>query len=311
MRSVAEHLDAVLALGKPLAPKNVGLADALGLVLSHDLVATFPVPPFDNSAMDGFAVRCVDISSLPRTLRVVDDIAAGAFDSVSLSAGECARIMTGAPLPMGADAVVPVEQTDATPGPGEAPDRVDIQAEVRAGQHVRYQAEDVAVGDVVLPAGTRLTPAGLAAAASVGHGELRVIRRPRVVAISTGSELERPGAALANGQIPDSNSVLLAGLIQQFGASATTATTDDEPSRFRAALEEHLPNADLIITTGGVSVGAFEVVRQVLGKDADFATVAMQPGKPQGMGYIDGVPVVAFPAIRSAFSSPLGSSLGR
>lgn len=295
MRTVGEHLDAVLALGATLAPKALPLGNANGLVLARDVVATFAVPPFDNSAMDGFAVRSSDVAHPPRTLRVVDDIAAGAYDSLTLSAGECARIMTGAPMPEGADSVVPVELTNARPGPGDAPDRVEIRAKISRGQHVRYQAEDVAVGEKVLLAGLTLTPAALAAAASVGHGEVTVIRRPRVGVISTGSELEKPGAALAQGQIPDSNSVLLGGLLQQFGAKVSTATVTDDPGQFRAKLEEFAQASDLVITTGGVSVGAFEVVRQVLGNGAHFGPVAMQPGKPQGMGVFDGVPVLSFP----------------
>lgn len=295
MRSVEEHLDAVLALGGPLRPKKLTLGAALGLVLARDVIATFPVPPFDNSAMDGFAVRSVDVASTPRVLRVVDDIAAGAFESASLAAGECARIMTGAPMPEGADAVVPVELTDARQGPGIAPDRVEVAESVKVGQHVRYQGEDVQIGDVVLRAGTVVRPAAAAAAVSVGHAELTVIRRPRVGIISTGSELEKPGAALAAGQIPDSNSILLAGLVKQFGAKATTATVSDDPGEFRTVLKRLAAESDLIITSGGVSVGAFEVVRQVLGKDADFVTVAMQPGKPQGLGKFEGVPVLSFP----------------
>lgn len=294
MRTVDEHLAAVLALARPLEPVEVDLTDAFGLVLSDDVVARYPVPPFDNSAMDGFAVRTLDLASAPRRLRVTEDIPAGDIEPHSIGQGEAARIMTGAPLPMGADAVVPVEQTDIPIGPGPLPLSVEVRAAASAGQHIRRIGEDVRVGDTVLRSGSVATPAAVAAAASAGFGRLRVIRRPRVLVIATGAELERPGEAIVHGQIPDSNSALLVGLLRQFGADTRARTTSDDPAEFRAALDD-AADSDLVLTTGGVSVGAYEVVRQVARASVDFVRVAMQPGKPQGVGRVGGVPLLAFP----------------
>lgn len=285
----------VLSLGQALESRSVLLGESLGLVLAEDVVARFAVPPFDNSAMDGFAIRTLDVAHPPVTLRVTEDIAAGAFESHTISHGEAARIMTGAPLPEGADAVVPVEETDAVLGPAPLPSSVEIRDRVSPGRHIRRRGEDVGEGNLVLTAGTRLNPAAVASAAAVGYGEVRVVRRPRVGVIATGAELELPGAALAPGQVPDSNSVLLLGLLTQFGADVVTRTSSDNPSEFRAILDEVASGVDLIVTTGGVSVGAFDVVRQVIGDDGDFGRVAMQPGKPQGMGRYRGIPLLAFP----------------
>ena len=295
MRSVDDHVAAVLGLGEPLGGEPVDLSRALGLVLACDLPALVPVPPFDNSAMDGFAVRSVDVAAPPVTLRVTGDIPAGCREPHAIGAGEAARIMTGAPLPEGADAIVPVEDTDIAPGPVPLPPRVQVRAPARPGRHIRRRGEDLAQGEVALTAGTVLTPAAVAAAASVGYGEVAAIRRPRVAVIATGAELRPPGQPLGHGQIPDSNSLLLSGLVRQFGAEAHTATTSDDPEEFRAVLDEAAAGADLILTTGGVSVGAFEVVRQATGARCEFVTVAMQPGKPQGIGDYAGVPLLAFP----------------
>lgn len=294
MRTVNEHLDAVLALAARLPSREVALADALGLTLAADVVARYPVPPFDNSAMDGFAVRAADVAQVPARIRVVADVPAGTSSSVVIGAGEAARIMTGAPLPQGADAVVPVELTDISPGPGACPAAVEVREGVAVGRHVRRAAEDAAPGDLALTAGTTLTPAALAAAASVGYATVTVTPRPRVAVISTGSELVAPGKALGAGCVPDSNSVLLAGLLRQWGAEVTTASASDDAAEFRHVLAAAAAGADLVITSGGVSAGAFEVVRQVA-SECEFVSVAMQPGKPQGFGRVAGVPLLAFP----------------
>ncbi|WP_221620311.1 gephyrin-like molybdotransferase Glp [Arachnia propionica] len=285
MRSVEEHLAHVLGLAGRLEAEVCGIGAGDGRVLAEDLLARVPVPPFDNSAMDGFAVRADDLAP-GISLRVVGDIPAGAEVLPTVGPGEAARIMTGAPMPPGADAVVPVEQTDQPVGAVALPETVRITEPVAAGRHVRRRGEDVDVGELALRAGLRWGPAAASAAASLGYAEVPLIRRPRVAVLATGSELVAAGERLGTGQIPDSNSWLVSGLVRQFGAEVLTAgRIGDDPREFAAALEA-AGEADLVVTTGGVSVGAFEVVRQVTQGDVDFVTVAMQPGKPQASGLL-------------------------
>lgn len=285
MRSVEEHLAAVLGLAERLGPVEVPVRAEPGVVLAADVVARLAVPPFDNSAMDGFAVRAADVTTVPVALDVVGDIPAGSFSEVVLAAGQAIRIMTGSPLPAGADAVVPVEDTDQLPGDVPLPEQVEIRAVAGPGAHIRRRAEDVAVGDVVLRAGSAATPAAAAGAASVGLGVWSVVPRPRVLVVATGDELVAPGLLPGPGQIPDSNGLLLDGLLRSFGADVVgVLRTRDDVAGFRSLLEA-APEADLIVTTGGVSAGAFEVVRQATAGAVDFVKVAMQPGKPQGLGH--------------------------
>lgn len=298
MRTVEEHLATVLAMAERAAPVRQPVSTE-PVVLADDLAATLPVPPFDNSAMDGFAVRAADVSDVPTRLRVVGDIPAGTAPTRTVHPGEALRIMTGAPMPEGADAVVPVEDTDQPVGDAPVPAHVEVRASVQPGRHVRRMAEDVGVGDVVLRAGTRVSPAVVAAAISVGVGEWSVIPRPRVAVLSTGSELVAAGVRPGPGQIPDSNGPMLAGLVEQFGGVVTAMLrVDDDPAGMRAAMDQ-LGDVDVVVTTGGVSAGAFEVVRQATGEHVDFVTVAMQPGKPQGIGRWSvgdrQVPLLAFP----------------
>lgn len=315
MIEVEEHLTAVVALATPVPAEEIPISAAGGRVLAEDLVARLAVPPFDNSAMDGFAVRAADLTltspepgstmTSPEPvegieLEVVGDIPAGAAELPPVGPGQAVRIMTGAPLPAGADAVVPVEATDQPLGDVPLPATVRVIEPVSAGRHIRRAGEDVAPGDPVLSAGQVMTPAAVSAAISVGHGSVLVRRRPRVAVLSTGTELVAPGTSPGIGQIPDSNSALLAGLAERFGAEVVLArAVSDEPDEFRRALVE-AGGADAVVTSGGVSVGAFEVVRQVTEGQVDFVTVAMQPGKPQGRGMVrvgDGrqVPMLALP----------------
>lgn len=299
MRTVEEQRARILSLAEPLAAEVTPIVSAVGGVLAEDLPARFAVPPFDNSAMDGFAVRAGDLAAGVE-LVVVGDIPAGATSVPEVGEGQCARIMTGAPLPPGADAVVPVELTDQPWGQAELPARMRITEAVAVGKHVRRKGENVRVGEPGLPAGLAWSPAAASSAASLGYAEVPLIRRPRVAVLSTGSELVAPGEPLGFGQIPDSNSVLLAGLCRQFGAEVISArAVGDDPAQFRAALDVALA-ADLVVTTGGVSVGAFEVVRQVTEGQIEFTKVAMQPGKPQASGVLaakDGrkVPLLGLP----------------
>lgn len=284
MRTIEEHRAIVRALATELPHEEVSLAEAEGRILAADLEARVPVPPFTNSAMDGFAVRADDVAA-PTTLPVVADIPAGARHVDPLPAGAVARIMTGAPLPPGADAVVPVEQTDQPRGATPLPAHVRIDTGVPAGKHVRHEGENVRAGDPGMPAGTVVDAAVASSLASLGHGRVPVHARPKVVVLTTGDELAEPGEGLGFGQIPDSNSLLVSGLVRRFGGEvvAVRRATDDVAA-FEALLDEVCTEADVLVTTGGVSVGAFDVVRAVI--DADFHPVAMQPGKPQASGVI-------------------------
>ena len=296
MRSVEEHRRVVAGLINPRPPVSLPLADALGLVLADDVVAPLSLPGFDNSAMDGYAVLATDVAAAgedtPVRLPVAEDIPAGRTDIPTLAAGTVHRIMTGAPLPAGATAVVPVEATDG------ATDTVTIRSAPREGQHIRRAGEDVTAGTTVLRAGQVVTPAALGLAAALGLGELTVVPRQRVLVVSTGTELVGPGVPLQPGQIYESNGVMLAAAVRDAGADvAASPMTGDDVDAFRETLRGHVADADLILTTGGVSAGAYEVVKDALGGsgDVEFVKVAMQPGMPQGAGTLDGVPVVTLP----------------
>ncbi|MPR00216.1 molybdopterin molybdenumtransferase MoeA [Modestobacter sp. I12A-02628] len=296
MRTVEEHQAVVTALLRELPEEHVALAEAAGRVLSRDVPALVALPGFTNSAMDGYAVRHEDVQAAtpatPVRLPVVEDIPAGRGDVVALVPGTVHRIMTGAPVPDGADVIVPVEQTDAATGV------VTITGVPAPGTHLRHAGEDIAVGSVALPAGTALGAAQLGLAAAVGHTTLPVSRRPRVLVLSTGSELVEPGTPLQPGQIYESNSVLLATAVQAAGGEARTLHfVPDDVDTFLATVRAELAGADLLITSGGVSAGAYEVVKDAFGAlgTVEFVKVAMQPGGPQGAGTVDGVPVVTLP----------------
>jgi len=267
-------------------------ADCLGLALGEDLVAAIPLPPFDNSAMDGYAVRSVDVAEAgeqqPVALPVSEDVPAGRVDNPPLQPGTAHRIMTGAQVPAGADAVVPVERTDG------GAEQVRVHAPAQPGAHIRRAGEDVQVGTTVLRAGTTLGPAQLGIAAAVGAAQLPVRRPPRVLVLSTGSELVEPGEPLRPGQIYESNGLMLASAVREAGGHAELLRfVPDDVAAFHAALEPHLETTDLILTSGGVSAGAYEVVKDALaGNGVEFTKVAMQPGMPQGAGRYRGGPAV-------------------
>ena len=317
MQAPEAYVAELLAALEPLPAVVLPLAEAHGLVLAEDAAAALPVPPWTNSAMDGYAVRAADAAGAdqsPVVLPVDGDVPAGAVPA-PLGPGTAQRIMTGAMLPEGADAVVRVEDTDQEPGPRPLPERVEIRVAPRPGLNVRRAGEDVGVGDPVLGAGAVLSAAALSALASTGTGSVRAVPRARVAVVSTGAELVDPGAAPPAGSIPDSNSVLLAGLVVEHGAAlASVARSADTAASLAGALTAAAAGADLIVTSGGVSAGAFDPLtmlaedRAALDQDGaagaairlHFARVAMQPGKPQGHGTVradDGreVPLIMLP----------------
>ncbi|MEV4079367.1 gephyrin-like molybdotransferase Glp [Nonomuraea fuscirosea] len=294
MKSVDAHLAEILATVRPLAPLELELEQTLGTTLAEDVTSPVPLPPFDNSAMDGYAVRAEDLAELPVTLPVIDDVAAGSVELRAVGPGHTVRIMTGAPMPAGADAVVPVEWTDG----GTVSVRIDRRAEV--GNAVRRAGEDVQAGEVVLKAGTVIGPAQLGIIAGVGRRRVLARPRPRVVVVSTGAELVEPGGTLAPGQIWESNSYTLAAAVREAGAEGFRAgSVGDDPAVLLDRLDTHLVRADAIITTGGVSMGAYEPVKEALSPlgTVRFEKVAMQPGMPQGFGVLgeDEVPIFALP----------------
>lgn len=285
MRSVDEHLADCLALVRPLPALALDLGNALDCVLTRDVVSGVRLPPFDNSGMDGYAVVTADVAGAsvgsPVVLPVVGDLPAGATRVEQLVAGTAVRIMTGAPVPPGTGAVVPVEWTD------RGTERVRIDRAPADGQNVRAAGDDVEPGDLLLRAGTRLSPRHIGLLAAAGHARVTVRPRPRVVVMSTGRELVEPGRPLAFGEIFDSNSYALAAAVTDAGAVAhRVAMVDDDPGALVEALEVQLGRADLLITTGGVSAGAYDTVKEVLSGlgTVRFDRVAMQPGMPQGVG---------------------------
>jgi molybdopterin molybdotransferase len=280
-------------------------AGVLGRVLAADVVAPGPLPRFRNSQMDGFAVRAADVAAAAPgasvTLPVAGDVAAAPGEPAPLEPGTAVRIMTGAPVPHGADAVVPVEDTDhgtfnGAPGAqGAVAPVVEVTRGRAAGEFVREPGSDVAAGAVVLRAGTVLAPHHVAAAAACGVARLTVLAPVTVAVVSTGSELVTPGAEPGPGQIWDANGPALAAAVTAAGGRVgLRLAVPDDPEGVRAALEDAAARCDLVLTTGGVSQGAYEVVKDAL-PEVTFRSVAMQPGGPQGLGRVGGTPVLAFP----------------
>jgi molybdopterin molybdotransferase len=292
MQPVDSYLSEIIAAIAPLPPEDIPLADADGAVLAADAVTNWPLPGFDNSAMDGYAVRAADVAGAraanPVTLPVDTEIAAGDTTAYALSPGHSFKIMTGALLPAGADAVIPVEWTD------DGRQTVRISRSARAGNSIRREGGDAKAGDLLLPAGTRLGPAQIGVLAAAGHGTVRARRRPRATVISTGNELAEPGSPLVPGRIWDSNSYMLAAAARQAGCDATRhPRLRDEPGEVLAAIEQAAAAADLLITSGGVSMGGdHDVVKAALTKlgTVGFRKVAMQPGMPQGFGLVGDEP---------------------
>ncbi|BCW70396.1 gephyrin-like molybdotransferase Glp [Arthrobacter sp. NicSoilB8] len=298
--SVEAHRDKVRTLLAPLRTEErverLPLLEALGRGLAADILAPLDLPPFANSQMDGFAIRSADVPDAGAELRVVAPVPAGAAPA-ELAAGTAAPIMTGAMMPAGADAVVPIEQAvpDSFPLPGE-PATVLLPA-AASGSFVRDAGSDIRAGELALGAGTFLGPGQLGLLAALGFTHVPVRPCLRVLLVTTGDEVVEPGNPLGPGKIFDSNGTLLESSMRQAGLQVTrTGISTDRPDELAGLLRRHVPAVDLIVTTGGVSKGAYEVVRQAMaGHDVEFSPVAMQPGGPQGIGSFDGVPVLGFP----------------
>jgi molybdopterin molybdotransferase len=287
---------------KVMPAEDVPILEALGRVLAEDITSDIDVAPFDNSAMDGFAVRAADLDGAsvenPVELDVIDHIAAGDAPQMVVGPGQAARIMTGAPMPDGADSVVMVERTRPTSGDGGTGSRVAFELEPRLGEHVRRRGEEVSAGDVVLSEGEVIGPAAIGLLASTGHATVPVHARPRVAIISTGSELvevaEKPGP----GKIRNSNSYSIAAQVLATGAIPVRfPIVPDDVDSTRQAFERAADECDYIITSGGVSVGDFDYVKPVLEQlgELTFCKVAMRPGNPQTLGSIKGVPFFGLP----------------
>jgi molybdopterin molybdotransferase len=296
VRSTDEHLALLLRLVQPVKRESVPLSQALGLVAAEDIVATHPIPPFDNSAMDGYAVRLADIAAAteaePVTLRVVGESSAGHPSDVAMASATTVRIMTGAPVPDGTEAVVPQEHVSL------AGDWVTFARPAKRGAHIRRAGEDAVPGDVLVPAGTELRPRHLAAAASAGIAGAVVTPAPRVAFLVTGDELARPGEPLAPGQIHESNATTLAASLTALGAAPVDlGIVGDDPEHVLEAVKRAArERVAFIVTTGGASVGDHDAVKAALSPEGlEFTNVAMQPGKPQGLGLVDRTPVVCLP----------------
>jgi molybdopterin molybdotransferase len=282
-------LSAAPQLARRLGREQVSLADCLGRVLASPLVAGTPFPPFDNSAMDGYAVRSVDVSGAssgkPVGLEVVETVAAGASPSVPVGAGQAVRVMTGAPVPEGADCVVMRENTE------EEDHEIRVKLPASPGENIRPAGEDTAAGETVLERGRVLSPLDVAALAAFGHSHVEVMKRPSVAILSTGDELRQPGEKLGPGQIYDSNSHMLSGLIANSGGEATEVVrVSDDTDRVVESVRRLLAENDVVLSLGGVSAGDFDVVKQALDRlpGLELWRVAMRPGGPQAFGVFEG-----------------------
>ena len=303
--SVDQARERILSHFQPVKTEMLPLAGCTNRVLARDIIAPIDLPPFNNSSMDGFAVRAADVAEAtidsPRRLRVVADIPAGSQPTISLNAGEAARIMTGAPVPEGADAVVPVEDTgfnDRDAGT-PAPDEVQVFRPAKAGWNIRPRGMDIVSGEVVLHTGRILKPQDLGLLAMLGFANVPVFRKPRVALFSSGDELLPPEAPLQAGKIRDSNSYTLAALIEDAGAEVIRlGVARDNYDAVQVLLEQAVDlKVDMILSSAGVSVGAFDFVKQVIESNGsmDFWRVNMRPGKPVAFGDYKKIPIIGLP----------------
>lgn len=299
---VREALAHILADIRRIDGERVPLLRALGRVLESDLFSRLDLPPFNASSMDGYAVRSVDVTEGGLILQVIGDVSAGRTFNGILHAGEAVRIMTGASIPISADAVIPVEQTDADWGtkPGSVgPTQITVKRAVRTGENIRLRGENVERGQLVLGAGTKLRPQDIGMAASLGVIDLAVSRRPHIVILSSGDELISPGKPLPAGTIYESNGVMLAAMVEQWGAMATVLpTAADTADAVRAMFEVAMAlKPDILVSSAGVSVGAADYVKAVLAElgQIGFWKINIRPGKPLAYGKIQDVPFFGLP----------------
>lgn len=291
MKNVDDYLGELFAQQPHLPSRSVALGEALGAVTAQPVRAQHPIPLFDNSAMDGYALYYHDVvhasATSPVRLPVIADIPAGATTPVDVPPGAAARIMTGAPMPTGADLIVPVEETNAGV--------VEVEVMGQGGEFIREAGEDVQRGDIVVDGGVRITARHIASIAAAGHGRVSVYAKPRVAVISTGTELKNPGEPLEFGQIPNSNSAMVAASLAGEAQVVDHGAVADDVAELRSVLDSI--DADAVILTGGVSVGAYDVVKELLAPQPGmwFGPVAMQPGKPQGFGTYNGMSVFTLP----------------
>ena len=304
MLSVAEARERILSHFQVTAEENIPLIECANRVLAMDVIAAYDLPLFDNSSMDGFAIRAIDshsaaVSSV--TLNVVADIPAGSVPTVTLAQGQAARIMTGAQLPEGADAVIPVEDTDFNDRSADtsAPKTVSFSRVVKVGENIRPRGMDLRAGEAVLQKGRRLKPQDLGLLAMLGVANVQVHKKPRVALLSSGDELLEVDAPLTAGKIHDSNSYALAALIENTGADilrlgVAKDTRESVEGLLQKAVDEHV---DLIVSSAGVSVGAFDFVKEVIESNGklDFWRVNMRPGKPLAFGEYLGTPFFGLP----------------
>lgn len=306
MISVEEALERILSAVQPLMPEEKPILQAMGQVLAGDVVADMDVPPADNAAMDGYAVRAEDTQGAsvenPVVLRVVADLAAGRVWEGVLEPGTAVRIMTGAPVPQGATAVVQFENTDEGTRPVDAAERarrqtVSILSPATPRLNVRDAGEDIKEGETVLTKGTVLRPSEIGVLASLGYSTVYVIRRPWVSVVATGDELTPLGEDLEPGKIYNSNTYSIAALAEKYGGIAATFEIVRDNETELAEILKRASGGDMIITTGGVSMGDFDMVKNVLASqgDMDFWRVRMKPGKPIAFGSIGGVPLLGLP----------------
>ena len=283
----------VLESCPPLPAVEVPRHQAAGLVLAAPVVAAEVVPPFDNTAVDGYAVRAADVADVPVELTVVDEIAAGAAPGHPVGAGEAVRIMTGAPMPPGADALVMVEDSERV-----GDDRVRLTRSVDVGAAVRRAGDDVRIGDRIFEAGTVVRPSVDAVLASVNAVTVTVHRRPRVAVLSTGDELVDDGSPLELGEIRESNKTMLAALLAETGVDVVDlGVVADDEAELERVLRDAAAGCDAIVSSGGVSMGDYDVVKAVLGRIADMTwmQIAIKPAKPFAFGRLDGVPIFGLP----------------
>jgi molybdenum cofactor synthesis domain-containing protein len=283
----------VLESCPPLGAVEADREQVLGLVLAAPVVATEVVPPFDNTAVDGYAVRAEDVSTVPVELRVIGELAAGVAPKVTVGPGEAVRIMTGAPIPDGADAVVMVEDSERI-----GDDAVRLTRSVPAGAAVRVAGDDVRIGDELFTAGTTITPAVAAVLASVNAARVQVFRQARVAVLSTGDELIDDGSPLAIGQIRESNKTMLAALLEDAGCDVVDlGVVRDDEAELERVLRSAAADVDAIVSSGGVSMGDYDVVKAVLGRIAEMTwmQIAIKPAKPFAFGRLDGTPIFGLP----------------